>query len=150
SLPRPAELKRQLKGLLAKLRPAGPGRPTPVLVSLRHSLAALQARLAEVPDGLAARRLQNFEERLTGGLGENLYPLRAVSTPAAITATDLPESLRTRYIGKSGKWLLRVFAKDCLWDHAPLRQFVEKVKAVDPEATGKPFSTLEGLQALKD
>ena len=49
----------------------------------------------------------------------------------------------------SGKWLLRVFAKDCLWDHEPLQQFVQDIRAVDPEATGKPFGTLEGLQSLR-
>lgn len=42
-----------------------------------------------------------------------------------------------------------MFAKDCLWDYGPLKQFVEQVKSVDPEATGKPFSTLEGLRSMK-
>src|SRR5262249_55480801 len=47
------------------------------------------------------------------------------------------------------KWLLRVFAKDCLWDYGPLRQFVDQIRTVDAEATGKPFSTLEGLRGMK-
>src|SRR5205823_2956475 len=53
------------------------------------------------------------------------------------------------YVGKSGKWLLRVFAQDCLWEHAPLQQFVDRIRTVDPDATGKPFATLEGLESLK-
>src|SRR5262249_24462584 len=46
--------------------------------------------------------------------------------------------------------LLRVFAKDSLWDFDPLKQFTERIQVVDPEATGKPFGTVEGLSAMKD
>ena len=42
------------------------------------------------------------------------------------------------------------FAKDCLWDFEPLEHFTEEVRTVDPEATGKPFGTVEGLKAMKD
>jgi predicted RND superfamily exporter protein len=102
-----------------------------------------------MPVELAATRLLTFEERLTRDLVENLYRLREVSTPKPITVADLPASLRQRYVGKSGKWLLRVFARDCLWDHAPLKRFADQIRTVDAAATGKPFATLEGLQSLK-
>jgi predicted RND superfamily exporter protein len=69
----------------------------------------------------------------------------------------LPPSLRERYIGRSGKWQLRVFARppeggaaDALWDLGPLEHFTEQIRAVDPEATGKPFGTVEGLKAMKN
>ena len=55
-----------------------------------------------------------------------------------------------RHVGKSGTWLLRVFARDDLWDFEPLEHFTRTVRAVDPEATGKPFGTVEGLKAMKD
>src|SRR5262249_46833363 len=97
----------------------------------------------------AANRLQEFDNRLTRDIVEDLHRLKDVSTPAAITIAELPPSLRERYLGKNGKWLLRVFAKDCLWDNEPLRQFVESIRTVDPEATGKPFGTLEGLASLR-
>src|SRR6516162_5602699 len=63
---------------------------------------------------------------------------------------DMPPDLRERYVGQSGKWLLRVFAKDSLWDFEPLRHFTKRIQAVDPEATGKPFGTVEGLLAMKE
>jgi hopanoid biosynthesis associated RND transporter like protein HpnN len=121
----------------------------PLLSDLSQNLAALQAQLDRTPAGLAAERLRALDNHLTSDLMEDLYRLRDVSTPAAITVTDLPPDLRERYLGKSGKWLLRVFGKDCLWDYAPLAHFVEQIRTVDPEATGKPFGTLEGLKAMK-
>jgi hypothetical protein len=96
------------------------------------------------------RRLQWFEEHLARDLANDLNRLREVSTPRAITLDDLEPSLRERYMGRNQKWLLCVFAKDCLWDHAPLEHFVQQIRTVDPEATGKPFGTLEGLRSLKE
>ena len=98
---------------------------------------------------LALQRLSEFEVRLKGDLAEDLHRLRDVSTPAPITLDDLPPALRERYVGRSGKWLLCVFAKDCLWDYGPLEHFTRQVQTVDPDATGKPFGTVEGLRALR-
>ena len=73
-----------------------------------------------------------------------------MTTPTPITVDDLPPGLRERYVGKNGKWLLRVFAKNCLWEFEPLEHFTKEVRKVDREATGKPFGTVEGLRAMKD
>jgi hopanoid biosynthesis associated RND transporter like protein HpnN len=144
-----AGLKAKL-GLLARKLPASAnGGAQRVVRDLRQSLIALDRKLGGMSEPLAAARLKTFEERLTADLLENLRQLRDASTPAAITLDDLPAQMRERYIGKNGKWLLQVFARDCLWDHAPLQAFVDKVRAVDPGATGKPFGTLYGLKSLK-
>ena len=113
---------------------------------------ALQGLLDRLPmsDDATASPLQGFEEKLAGDLSEDLHRLREVSTPKPIQLADLPADLRERYVSPHGKWLLRVFAKDCLWDFAPLEHFTQEVQKVDPEATGKPFGTVEGLKAMKD
>jgi predicted RND superfamily exporter protein len=87
---------------------------------------------------------------ITRDLAEDLHRLRDVSTPTPIRLDDLPANLRERYVGKNGKWLVRVFSKDCLWNFEPLEKFVQKIRTVDPEATGKPFTTLEGLKAMRN
>ncbi len=123
---------------------------TPLIAELRdhvHQLAeALQADHG--PEMVA--RLQEFQKRMTSDLIADLHQLRDVSTPAPIQITDIPVCLRERYIGQSGKWLLRVFAKECVWDFEPLERFVADVKAADREACGRPFATLEGLKAMRD
>src|SRR5207244_9113144 len=89
-------------------------------------------------------QLQQYDELITRDLAEDLHRLREVSTPTPIRLDDLPANLRERYVGKNGKWLVRIFSKDCLWNFEPLESFVRAVRTVDPEATGKPFTTLEG------
>ena len=65
-----------------------------------------------------------------------------MSEPEPLTVDDLPAGLRERYVGRSGKWLLRVFAKDCLWDFEPLQHFTRQIATVDPEA--KPVIAKRG------
>jgi hopanoid biosynthesis associated RND transporter like protein HpnN len=146
--PRITALREGLETLLIRLQPiaAGPG----LLEDIRRSLNIFLGRLAMTGEAVAADRLRVFEERMAADLAEDLHRLRDVSTPAAIVLADLPPALCERYVGASGKWLLRVFAKECLWEFDPLKHFVERVRTVDPKATGKPFGTVEGLIAMKD
>ena len=139
-------LKQEVQTLTAALQPFTAGDRWPLLRDLCQGLVALRGRL----ESGQAERLQDFEQRMAGDLVADLYRLREVSTPAAITLADLPPALRERYIGKNGQWLLQVFGKESLWDFRPLVHFVGRIRTVDPEATGKPFSTVEGLSAMKN
>jgi hopanoid biosynthesis associated RND transporter like protein HpnN len=149
SVPNVRQMKTELDCLAGSLQPLADVSPQPLLGELRRSLAALRDRLGEMSPVIAGERLQKFEERLATDLAEDLHQLRDVSTPAPIAMADLPRDLRGRYMGASGKWLLQVFGKESLWDYRPLGHFVEEIRTVDPEATGKPFATLEGLEAMK-
>jgi hopanoid biosynthesis associated RND transporter like protein HpnN len=123
----------------------------PELVEVRASLLALGDHLGKVQDkGETARRLQAFDERLAGDLAENLHRLRAVSVPERITLADVPSALAARQVSPNGQWLLRVFARDNLWEFPALERFTRAVKKVDPEATGQPFGTVEGLEVMKE
>ena len=124
--------------------------PPPLLTNLEEELAGLRDRLASLPTAEASKRLRGFERRMVGDLAEDLHRLHDVTTPAPIVLADLPHDLRERYVGKSGQWLLRVFARDCLWDFGPLENFTQRIQQIDPTATGKPFSTVEGLKAMKN
>jgi hypothetical protein len=143
-----ADLRTSLDALLVRLRPLAT--PPGLLDDLSGSLNVFLGRLAKADDSLAAERLRVFEERMAGDLAEDLHRLREVSTPASVVLADLPPALCERYVGRNGKWLLRVFAKESLWEFDPLRHFVERIRTVDPTATGKPFGTVEGLIAMKD
>jgi predicted RND superfamily exporter protein len=121
-----------------------------LLLDLRESLQQFHARLGELPMQVRESRLQGFETRLRADLSHDLHRLRDVATPAPITLADIPTPLRERYTGKNGKWLLQVFGKESLWDFEPLEHFAKQIQTVDPEATGKPFATVEGLRAMKE
>lgn len=126
------------------------GTPTTLLTDLRESVWNLHMQILLLPTSTVEKHLQEFEQRLAGDLAEDLHRLREVATPEPIELADLPVALRDRYVGRSGKWLLRVFARQSLWEFPQLEQFTREIHAVDPTATGKPFSTVEGLLAMKN
>jgi hopanoid biosynthesis associated RND transporter like protein HpnN len=145
------EIKVELACLIGQLQPLADACPQPLVSDLRRSLKRLHDQLVDMPaSDVAEERLQAFEERLAGDLASDLHRLRDVSTAEPITLADLPPALRERYIGASGKWLLQVFGKESLWDFEPLRHFAKQIRTVDPDATGKPFATVEGLRAMKE
>jgi hopanoid biosynthesis associated RND transporter like protein HpnN len=149
--PNNREVKTELSCLIGQLQPLADTTPQPLLVDLRRSLQALYEQLVYMSTSeTAEERLQAFDEKMTGDLAEDLHRLRDVTRPTPISVSDLPQEFRERYIGQSGKWLLQVFAKDCLWDFAPLEHFTRQIQTVDPDATGKPFATVEGLKAMRN
>jgi hopanoid biosynthesis associated RND transporter like protein HpnN len=145
----PRDVIREANFLIGALGPQAPVSPQPILEKLLRSLAELRDRAAAVNVSVVQARLDEFGRRLTGDLLEDLHRLRDVSKPSAITLADLPPALRERFVGQSGKWLVQAYARDGLWDIEPLEHFVNQARTVDPEATGKPFGTLEGLKAMQ-
>jgi hopanoid biosynthesis associated RND transporter like protein HpnN len=152
--PHAAGLQAKAAQILAELEPLPAGDGSPLLARLTHSLRVLHDTLARADAALASTRLQHFDDLLTRDLADDLHRLRDVSTPDPITLADLPLPLRERYIGATGRWLVQVFAKqnvhESLWDFGPLEAFCRQIQTVDPEATGKPFGTVEGLKAMKN
>jgi hopanoid biosynthesis associated RND transporter like protein HpnN len=139
-------LKKEISELMDRLKSLSETESPLLLGELQQNLLAFNQVLT--PD--RAEDLREFEEHVAGDLAADLRRLRSVSTPAPLTLDDLPPPLRERYIGRTGQWLVQAFAKDCLWDYQPLEHFVDQIQTVDPEATGKPFGTVEGLRAMKN
>jgi hopanoid biosynthesis associated RND transporter like protein HpnN len=135
------------EGILSKHRPTEANAP------LVHALIEESRKLAEqvnaMSEELAKARLALFERHMLADLWADLHQLHDVSHPAPIALDDMPKDLHERYVSKGGKWLLRVFGKESLWEFDALEKFTAAVQTVDPEATGKPFTTQEGLQAMK-
>jgi hopanoid biosynthesis associated RND transporter like protein HpnN len=148
--PEPEQLDRQITELVKSLGQIGYNNPPEMVRQLQAKLGELQERLQVMPAEVSVQRLRVFENHVTEDLAENLHRLRDVSTPGSIRPQDIPQNLRERYIGKNGKWLLKVFPTESLWEYEPLQQFAGAIRQVDPEVTGKPFSTLEGLDAMRD
>jgi hopanoid biosynthesis associated RND transporter like protein HpnN len=151
ALPNCRDLKTELTCLIAQLQPLADSCPQPLLSDLRRSLASFHDHLGDFAAGPdSAERLKDFEDRMAGDLANDLRQLRDVSQPEKITLADLPTALRDRYIGRTGKWLLQIYGKESLWDFEPLEHYVKEIQTVDPEATGKPFGTVEGLRSMKN
>lgn len=113
------------------------------------AMAELRRVLESTPPDVAQARLKEFDRRLLRDLAADLHKLREVCHVKPVTLADVPQELRERYVGAHGEYLVRAFAQGNLWDYESLKAFTAAALAVDPQATGKTFRTLEGLRALK-
>jgi len=52
-------------------------------------------------------------------------------------------------VGKTGKFLVRVFPKDNIWERQPLEKFVQEVQTLAPNVTGTPLGLYEFVSILQ-
>ncbi|MBE0531887.1 MAG: MMPL family transporter [Rhodospirillales bacterium] len=89
-----------------------------------------------------------MQERLLSGLPVRLENLRQALMAGPVALDSLPGDLREREIAADGRTRLEVYPRENLTDREALRQFVEAVRAVAPNATGGPIIILEAGDAV--
>ncbi len=94
------------------------------------------------------RLIESYEDRMTADLLGKLHGLKQHSNVEPVAVTDFPESVRSRMVGKSGKWLVQIFPAYEIWDHEPLEKFVNEIRKVDPNVTGTPLQNYEAARQI--
>lgn len=154
---------------LATLPERPPEIPVDRLDSLGETLAWAQAEAAKRPAGLRTawhlertrealrrmppeecfRALAAFQQRSAGELLSRLHALAGVANPEPPALDDLPPSLVERFVGQSGKHLLKIYGRGDIWNFESLEKFVKDVRSVDPRATGNPLQAYEASLEMK-
>ena len=172
-LPVDEELKRPLieriGSRLAGLPERPPEIPVDRLDALGETLAWAQAEASKRPGGLrtawhlerardslrrkgpeeCVRAVATFQQRAAGDLLSRLHALAGVADPAAPALDDLPTSLVERFVGSSGRHLLKIYGRGDIWNFESLEKFVRDVRSVDPRATGNPLQAYEASLEMK-
>ena len=119
------------------------------VLSLRQSVSALRQRLLLDETNATAGKLAQFQQALFNDVHQTFDSIRQQDDSGRLTADDLPETLRNRFIGVSGKHLLQVYPKHNIWDRKAQEAFVADLRKIDPLATGTPVQLLEYTTLLK-
>jgi predicted RND superfamily exporter protein len=90
-----------------------------------------------------------FQQRAAGELLTRLHALAGVADPEPPQLDDLPPSLVERFVGSSGRHLLKIYGRGDIWNFDALERFVKDVRAVDPRATGNPLQAYEASLEMK-
>jgi uncharacterized protein len=115
----------------------GEAPPEEVLVIARTTSALLE-RLKGRERGAVEVALGDYQARLAADFAQQWRRLHLAARPAPLTLGDLPEEMRRRFIGKSGRLLLQVYSRHDPWDYPSQARFVEELRTVDPDVTGQP------------
>jgi hypothetical protein len=116
----------------------------PLAEAAKNTRARLQAT---EPDKLALQ-LGAYEKRFYDDLQDQLA-LLAEQADRPMTVADVTPALRNVLVGKTGKFLVRAFPKEDIWEREPLVRFVRDVQSVAPKATGTPLGLYEFITILQ-
>jgi hopanoid biosynthesis associated RND transporter like protein HpnN len=118
------------------------------LTAAREALLALQERLGTTPPETARNALELFQRALMADFADKLALLQRNVDPTPITLTDVPAHLRQRFVSKSGRYLLQVFARENIWEHEPMQDFVTQLQGVDTDIIGPPVVALYSIEQM--
>jgi uncharacterized protein len=126
---------------------AGEGPPEDILVIARAT-SALLGRVKARERGAVEVALAEYQAQLAADFTQQWRRLQVATRPAPLTLGDLPEELRRRFIGKSGRLLLQVYSRHDPWEYASQARFVEELRTVDPDVTGQPVVGYESTRLI--
>ena len=126
---------------------------TAQLVTLRERIASLRkTALAGDATALAdhADKLALFQRALFTDLSDTFHLLQHQDNSAPLCVADLPPSLKSQFIGVSGKFLIQIYPKEDVWERAAQERFIAALRAIDPDVTGTPVQLYEYESLLKN
>lgn len=116
--------------------------------SLIASVQNLREILNNSKKSHAFPQLQKFQSALLADIRDMFSHLATQNTSSQLTQDDLPEALRSRLIGRNGKYLLQVFPNTDIWERPNQEKFVTQLRQIDPDITGTPVQLFEYTSLL--
>ena len=119
------------------------------LGSLRHTVELVRKEMLSGDAAENAQKLAAYQQALFNDVRETFQVLRNQDDRAPLRVEDLPPSLRDRFVGVTGQYLLQVYPEKDVWQRANQKEFVEQLRTIDPNVTGTPVQLLEYTELLK-
>lgn len=118
------------------------------LQRLREQVEQALARLDRVGPA-AFRSLQRLQGELHQDFVDKLERFKKGLDPPPVRAGEAPPELRARYVGRSGRYLLRIHPGVDIWTEAGARRFIEDLRTVDPDVTGPTVTNFEATHLIE-
>jgi hypothetical protein len=120
------------------------------LTTARTALITVQERLKSMPPDTVVQALDAFQRGLMADFAAKLALLQHNIHPTApVTLDDVPSYLRERFVGKSGRYLLQIFARDNIWEREPMQTFISQLQTLDADITGPPVVAFYSIRNMQ-
>lgn len=110
---------------------------------ISRNLAQVRQSLRSMSETDCFKRMQDYQNAIAGDLLSRLHVLKDMANPEPPDLNDLPESFVSGFVSKNGKHLMKIYTNADIWNMDEMKEFVRKVRDVDPKATGAPLQTYE-------
>jgi hypothetical protein len=119
------------------------------MAHFQRQLQEIRGLLGQLPAAEYYARLSEYQQRVAADLLGRLHLLRSVANPEPPQVGDLPAGLVSRFLGRNGSHLLRIYVKGDFWDIDNMRRFVSQTRSVDPNVTGNPVQIYEASTQMR-
>ena len=97
-----------------------------------------------------AVNLTPLQSRLVSEISDSFAWLKEILEVRSVTPDDLPEHLRSLYVGKDGSFMVKISPVENVWDFDKLTGFVADLRKIDPEVTGVPVVVHESSLLMRE
>lgn len=118
------------------------------LLRIQQSIGALlDSKWRREPEKMSSS-LKIYQEALLDDLHRTLEIIQNQNDTEPLRIGDLPESLRNRFVGQTGRHVLRVYPRKNAWDRDNQAEFVAEIRTLAPLVTGTPVLLYEYIGLL--
>ena len=112
-------------------------------------LDAILDKLGRPDSRQAGPALEQLQGQIARDFADKLTSFQKSLTPRLVEPGDAPPEIRNRYVGKSGRYLLRIHPAVDIWQQAGAERFVTDLRRVDPDVTGPPITSYEAIRFIR-
>jgi hopanoid biosynthesis associated RND transporter like protein HpnN len=117
--------------------------------TVRAVLAQVEAVLGKLEGAAAVGALGRLQNDLHRDFADKLRGFRRNLAPRPVELGEAPPELRQRYIGASGRYLIRIQPAVDIWQQAGAERFIADLRSVDPDVTGPPVTSFEAIRLIR-
>jgi hopanoid biosynthesis associated RND transporter like protein HpnN len=121
------------------------------LKSLRNAISTLSHAILVGETNVVSEKLADFQQALFIDVRETFEAIQNQDNGGPLRAQDLPDPIRNRFIGVTGKHLLQVYPKQNIdiWGREGQKAFIADLRKIDPKVTSTPVQLYEYTTLLK-
>ncbi len=128
---------------------AGPSAARKEIEEVQAQIGALLEKLRRTEPEMAEPALSFLQFQFYSDFLDKFHFLQQNLRPRPVTLRDIPDELRRKFIGQSGRFLIQIHPKVDIWDREGARRFVRDLRSVDPDVTGSPVITYEAVRFME-
>jgi preprotein translocase subunit SecF len=125
---------------------------TKQLEALRQAVGDLRKQMLGGTDANVQSnsfKLAGYQRALFDDVRGTFQALKSQESDSPLRVSDLPQALRDRFVGVTGKYLLMVYPKKDVWKRENQKEFIDQVQTVYPNVTGTPVQLYHYTELLK-
>jgi len=150
--PDPREELKSLEDFASKLQDYRPQKNPPgknsLYMRLQRQLQLFLRQVSSLSPTEQEARIKSLRQAILGSFPGRVNDLRLALSAVPVDEKDLPSSIRSEWVGKSGTWRIDVVPQKNPANDQEIQRWIQETRRVDPDITGYAVLIMEGGKAV--